>query len=266
MSSSDPKIAEQLRHARDELQLKLEQIDRLLERAPEAVADAAVPSAARSSRTVATAGERPSRRPVRAKLLDALDDVQWPMYTRQLARYVEARTGDRIQPARFGVLARDEMLSYDSRRARPVYLGFAITSTHGEAIKRLLVRSDWELARRIVAPTTGRVQHLTAAARLCQLALDLGDGVEQPDLLRYLAADHARDLPGVTVRHGRFELERWRQVAERELARVLPKDRRQREAAAARMAHRPEHALLFGVPETIEGDAVRPLRVAEADG
>jgi hypothetical protein len=197
---------------------------------------------------------RSAKRPVRAKVLDALDDLGWPAYTRQIGPYIEARTGDKIPPTRFGVLARDEQNSFSSSRARPVYLGFALTSVRGEAIKRLLVRSDWELERRIVAPTTGRVQHLIMTMRFCELALELDDSAVQQERLRFLAADHARDLPGVKVRHGKFELEAWGDVARAELERVRPRDEEQRTEAAARIRHRPERALLFGLPEVLEGD------------
>jgi hypothetical protein len=152
------------------------------------------------------------------------------------------------------VLARDEQNSFKSSRARPVYFGFALTAVRGEAIKRLLVRSDWELERRIVAPTTGRVQHLIMTIRFCELALEYENAAAQPDRLKFLAADHARDLPGVKVRHGRFDLDVWREVAQLELDRVRPRDDEQRRAAAARLCHRPEWALLFGAPEVLEGD------------
>src|SRR4029077_20543802 len=195
------------------------------------------------------------------KALDALDDFGWPTYTRQLGPYIEARTGDKIVPTRFGVLARDEQNSFNSSRARPVYLGFALTSVRGEAIKRLLVRSDWELERRIVAPTTGRVQHLIMTIRFCELARDLEGMAAYPERLKFLAADHARDLPGVSVRHGKFELEEWGDIARAELERVRPRDEQQRAEAAARLCHRPERALLFGLPEVLEGDGAMPTAI-----
>jgi hypothetical protein len=242
MKDPDSDLAADLVRTREELEARLAEVDRLLEKA----ASADDPEPPRS------AGAR--KRPVRAKVLDALDDLGWPAYTRQIAHYIEARTGDKIQPTRFGVLARDERNSFNSSRTRPVYFGFALTSVRGEAIKRLLVRSDWDLKRRIVAPTTGRVQHLFMTARFCELAVELEDLAAHPDRLRFLAADHARDLPGVKVRHGKFELETWRDIARAELERVMPRDQEQRAAAAAALGHRPEHALLFGIPEAIEGD------------
>src|SRR5215207_638130 len=141
MPPRDPDITDELLHAREELQARLAEVDRLLEKALPEEHEPTEPT------------PRRAKRPVRAKVLDALDDLGWPAYTRQIGPYIEARTGDKIAPTRFGVLARDEQNSFNSSRARPVYLGFALTSVRGEAIKRLLVRSDWELERRIVAPT-----------------------------------------------------------------------------------------------------------------
>lgn len=235
-------ITGQLLRARKELEARLAEVDRLLEQA--------LPADNEDGKRRSD----PGRRPVRAKVLDALDDFAWPAYTRQIGPYIGARTGDRIPPGRFGVLARDEQKSFDSSRAHPVYLGFALTSGRGEAIKRLLVRSDWELERRIVAPTTGRVQHLVMTMRFCELALELDGLAAHPERLRFLAADHARDLPGVKVRHGQFDLKGWRDVARAEVERVRPRDEEQRAEAAAKLRHRPERALLFGLPETLEGD------------
>jgi hypothetical protein len=249
MPPRDPDLTDELIHAREELQARLAEVDRLLEKAlPEEDEPA--------ERT-----PRRAKRSVRAKVLDALDDLGWPTYTRQIGPYIEARTGDKIAPTRFGVLARDEKNSFNSSRARPVYLGFALTSVRGEAIKRLLVRSDWELERRVVAPTTGRVQHLIMTMRFCELAVELDVLAAQPDRLRFLAADHARDLPGVKVRHGKFELDTWAEVARAELARVGPRDEEQRAEAAARLRHRPEHALLFGSPEVLDGDGAMPAAI-----
>lgn len=244
-------VTEDLLRVREELEARLVEVDMLLK---EAVPGDAPRNAPRRSRG--------AKQPVRAKVLDALEDLGWPAYTRQIAQYVESRTGDKIPPPRFGVLARDEQKSFISSRVRPVYIGFALTSVRGEAIKRLLVRSDWSLERRIVAPTTGRVQHLMMTKRFCELALELEHLAAEPERLRFLAADHARDLPGVKVRHGRFDLEQWRDLAQAELERVLPHDQEERAEAAARLRHRPERALLFGVPEVLEGDA-GPPRAAE---
>ncbi len=197
------------------------------------------------------------RSTMRAKVLDALEDVGWPTYARQLGPYIEARHGLRVPPARFGVLARDEQNAFRARakRPRPVYICFALTWDRGEPIKRLLARSDWPLEQRLVAPTTGRVQHLKVTVRLCEIAEELGPRAADGDRLRYLIADHARDLPEADVLRGRFELDKWRDMALDELQRLGPRDEDNRRAAAEKLSHRPDWALLFGAPELMEGDA-----------
>src|SRR5689334_18055796 len=116
-------------------------------------------------------GRRVPVRPVRTVVLDTLDDLDWPTYTRELANYCRARYGREILPTRFGTLASDEMKSFRAaRRPQSVWLAFALTADRAEPIKRLCTRSDWPLERRIVAPTSGRVQFLKITARLCELA------------------------------------------------------------------------------------------------
>ncbi|MGB7587373.1 MAG: hypothetical protein WBM00_01550 [Solirubrobacterales bacterium] len=241
MPDGDQSNTDELLEAREKLRAELAFVDALLEKE------------LGSDQSRDAKEDRQSKRPVRAKVLDALDDFGWPAYTRQIRIYIDARTGDMIPPPRFGTLAHDEQKAFDSRRPRAVYLGFALTSARGEPIKRLLVRSDWELKRRIVAPTTGRVQHLVMTIRLCELALELGVPAVYPGRLKQLAADHARDLPGVRVRHGEFDLEGWHDLAKAELERLWPRDDDERAAAAAKLKDRPERALLFGLPGALEG-------------
>jgi hypothetical protein len=193
-------------------------------------------------------------RPLRAAVLDALEDLQWPTYTRELALYCEARYGRAIAPARFGSLATDEVASYlREHRPRAVWLCFALTYDRAESIRRLWCRSDWPLERRIVAPTSGRVQHLKLTARLCTVALEAADTAADKEMLRIIAADHARDLPGVNFRRGDFPLESWRDVATDLLEKVEPPDEQLRREAAVRLHKLPEAHQLFGVLEAVEG-------------
>ena len=170
-------------------------------------------------------------------------------YSRELALYLKARYGRDVPPTRFGGLGVDETKAYDSGRPRSVYLCYGLTHDRFEPIKRLWGRSDWALARRVVAPTTGRVQHLKMTAQLCELALRASDTAADPEMLQIIAADHARDLPGIKVKRGEFPLEAWRDVAGKLLADIEPADRERREVAAARLAERSEREQLFGLRE-----------------
>lgn len=212
-----------------------------------------------------TEDERPAKgaqvgtRPVRAHVLDVLDDLQWPAHTREIAKYAAARYGRDIPPTRFGTLASDEIKSFlAQRRPRAVWLGFALTYDRAEPIKRLWTRSDWPLEWRIVAPTSGRVQFLKMAARLCELAAT--ESASDPEMMRIIAADYARDLPGVQFKRGSFDLNGWRELALESLIKLEPRDEEIRVEAAARWAPRLTGSkLLFGMPEVIDNDVVIPL-------
>lgn len=192
-------------------------------------------------------------RPVRLELLDCLEDLDWMAYTREIAQYSSARTGREITPTRFGSLVKDEVHSYAATRAtRPTWLCFGLTHDRFEPIKRLLGRSDWPLEKRIVAPTSGRIQHLKLTARLCELAIEKSESFADAEMLRIIAADHARDLPGIKFKRGEFDLERWRDVATEQLQELLPRDEELRREAAARFEKAPEQQQLFGKPEVID--------------
>ncbi len=209
------------------------------------------------------AGEMRSR-PLRAVVLDTLQDLGWPAYSRDLALYCQARYGRKFAATRFGTLAADEEKAYlrPGRPPRPLWMCFALTFDRHQPIKRLLARSDWPLFMRIVAPTTGRVQHLWMTRRLCDLALEVGENAADSDMLKIIAADHARDLLAVRFRRGEFDLEGWREAADVQLAELLPEDERLRKESAERLAALPERVQLFGIPDVIEGGRVdlRSLR------
>jgi hypothetical protein len=197
---------------------------------------------------------RVRRRPVRALVLDALEDLRWPAYTREIAHYCQARYGRELSPTRFGTLASDEIRSYvKGKRPQTVWLCFGLTSTRGEAIRRLWARSDWPLEQRIVAPTTGRIQHLRMTLRLCEIALEASATAADPEMLRIIAADHARDLPGVTFRRGEFRLEEWGDLATVLLEKAGPADGHARHEAEFRLRQLPELRQLFGDVEPIDG-------------
>jgi hypothetical protein len=189
--------------------------------------------------------------PVRDLVLNALEDLECLAFSRELMLYMDARYGREVPPARFGTLSKDEEAAHESSRPRPVYLCHGLTSERFEAIKRLWGRSDWPLWRRMVAPTTGRVQHLQMTVVLCDVALAADDQAAKPEMLRILAADHARDVPGLTVKRGTFALETWRDAAAALLKQHAPADRERREEAALRLkrAGLADRCALFGASE-----------------
>jgi hypothetical protein len=234
-----------------EIEAKLEKV--AVEAAPgsrsrrdEPMASASVMSTGRPARG---SESPPKRRPVRQLVLDGLEDLDWMAYSREVTQYVGARYGRDIPPTRFGSLAKDEIVSFQAGTSRPVWICYGLTHDRHLPIKRLLARSDWPLERRIVAPTSGRVQHLKMTATLAKLAMDADGSAAQPEMLRIIAADHARDLPGIKFRRGQFDLEEWREVALALLSEILPKDEDARRESAVRLQNRGEMIQLFGIPE-----------------
>jgi hypothetical protein len=194
-----------------------------------------------------------SSRSLRSQVLDALDDLGMPAFSREVSQYLAAVKGDRIEPTRFGSLRAQEMKAFDGPRPRAVYIAYGLTA-RGEAIKRYICRSDWDLAERVVAPTTGRVQHLRMTSRLCDLALSAEQGAQTVDieLLRMYAADHARALPGVKFQRGQFDLASWRNLAEELLLDIADKDRTERLQIAARLNMLPPRMQIFGSDKFVD--------------
>src|SRR5262249_28437356 len=187
------------------------------------------------------------------------DDLHLPAYTREIAAYCKARYGREIPPTRFGSLASDEMKAFFSAsRPRSVWLAFALTHDRAEPIKRLWTRSDWALEERLVAPTTGRIQYLKMTARLCELAAE--ETADDPEMMRIIAADHARDLPGVQFKRGTFDLDGWRRLANEQLGKLEPRDAELRRDAAAKWEAKLKGAhYLFGAPQLIDSGFGTPL-------
>jgi hypothetical protein len=77
-------------------------------------------------------------------------------------------------------------------------------------------------------------------------------------MMRIIAADHARDLPGVRVQRGRFDLKAWHEVAIKLLKDLEPRDLEARTESADRLRSRGPWIQLFGVPEVDDSNDVLP--------
>jgi len=199
-----------------------------------------------------------STRSLRDAVLDALEEIGFMTYGQQLAMYIKARFGREIQPTRLGTLSADEEKALRRGSSRPVWLCHGLTHDRTEAVKRLWARSDWDLADRVVTPVFGRAQYLRSTARFSALAMKADGFAANPELLRFIAADHARDL-GLTVQRGRFELEEWRAMAERQLSEISTKER---EFVNRSLAIWPT---TLSTVEKLFGRAPRPFVVGQAE-
>ena len=201
-------------------------------------------------------------RTVRALVLDILHELAWPAYSREIASFGKAWADKNLKSERFGTLSKDEFEAFTQGRTRPVWLCHALTYDRHQAIKRLWARSDWPLETRIIGPMTGRVQHLKITIRLCEIASRAEGFSADPEMMRIIAADHARDLPGINFKRGRFDFDLWKDAASRQLAELEPADEEVRRESAEQLKKYPAVFQLFGVPESIDGDGVR-LRAAK---
>jgi len=224
-----------LRAKRDQLLKELERVEAELASAVGSKHAPAAPAAG-------------SPRPVRGLVLDALHDIGFLTYSQTLGLYLKARYARIVPPTRFGTLTKDEEKSFKSARPRAVWLCHGLTFNTGEAVRRLWARSDWPLADRIVGPLTGRVIYLRATVRLAELADKQAEVAADAELLKFIAADFARDL-GISFRRGDFPLAVWQQTAREMLGEIEQEDRKVREAAAEQMASSmSEFEQLFGRP------------------
>jgi hypothetical protein len=183
-------------------------------------------------------------------LLEALSELSCPAYTSELSSYLRARYGKlgrALTPTRIERIIGNNILMHRAEALINPSLCTALTSEHGEPVIRLIARTDWLLARRIVAATTGRARHLLITARLCDLAINNKHYFADHHTLLRLVAAHARGLPNTVVRYDRYDLEEWL-VLSLDLSRVAAgEDEQARANAAARLSLTPNFHPVFGM-------------------
>lgn len=187
-------------------------------------------------RKTSPAERRPSRA-LREVILDLLQEAGCPLNSLLLASVIRPLLGRIVPSTRFGTLSNDEAVSFDSSRARPVYLCHCLTFDQGAAVKRFWARSDWPLAERVMGPMTGRILFLKGATwtiGLAQMVQAQHLAAENAEKLQFIAADQARDA-GLTVTRGEFPYGDWLAAITSMLARHEAEDRELREAAAAEL-------------------------------
>jgi hypothetical protein len=189
-------------------------------------------------------------------MLDALADLGTPAPSRTLRAFVTACYGREVSSNQFGTLAVQERRAFarGGSAARPVWLSSGVTTPDFRPVKRIWTRSDWPLERRIMAPTTSRVQHLHLTEVLCALAMRADDVAQGPEALRALALAHARDLPGTVIHEDHPSFSQYAETARALLEQYEPEDRSLREQAAAVLATLPIEVQLFGA-ESRDGES-----------
>jgi hypothetical protein len=186
------------------------------------------------------------RTSARSQALMALDDMGVAAPPREIARFNEVRFGVDLDVRALASVRRDERKAFDRQgpgRATP-YLVPALDVRLLQPVRGPLTLSSWALERRLLAPTSPRVDHLRLTRRLAELARDLGG--EQGNRVLGLAGSYARSVTGAL---GRADLDPAAiiEAADAELAEIAGFDdqERARGAKRARAQLRPDE-LLWG--------------------
>src|SRR5579863_1973662 len=215
--------------------------------------------------------ERPenatARRPLRSardQVLGVLADVGMPMLSRDIQQYSLTRYGAKIDATRFGSLRKAEMDAFERKSVRSVWLAYGLTEK-GESIKRLLARSDFPTQERVVGPYSGRLLFFATTARLCEIAIDEQDHIDDFEGYRIFVADHARDLPGIAnFKKGEFPFELWLNAAKAALSGIAERDLSDRNHIAMRLTMLSNKDRLFGTEYAAEDHAIQPPITAES--
>jgi hypothetical protein len=188
------------------------------------------------------------RPPLRSWTLDTLRDVGHPLYSAYLTPLYFCTFNRTLAPARLGTLSADERKRFRVGHADEVILTNGLMADRGTPIKRIWGRSDWPLAHRVIADTSGRVLFLKTAMWVFNQAMGDGNEWENFAALKLMASQLARDLP-VDIRTKPDDFEGWSARARTELAGLEGTDRERREAAAVRLgAVLKPVEVMFGAP------------------
>jgi hypothetical protein len=239
-----------------QLQLRLDS----LQLSPEEIAKVE-PTPPSTSKKPSWASPARRRRPLnsaRELVLLAVGEVGFPMLAPDITRYLGARYGFEMSGTRFGSLRKAEMEAFDRGSQRQVWIAYGLTEK-GEAVKRLLARSDFPLHERVVSPLSGRRLFFQTTARLCEIALKEADLIEDAGAFNLFVADHARDLPGLErFQKGQFPFEQWLELANAALAGVAERDLQDRKHAALRLTMLDEKYRLFGTEYAADDHTIDP--------
>ncbi|WP_372412797.1 hypothetical protein [Streptomyces luteireticuli] len=143
-------------------------------------------------------------------------------------------------------LRRDEERSYKKTpNARGAYICPALTADRLTSARALLTISTWPLEQRIVTPTSERVDYLTMATRIADVA---ERAAAQTDAIKRLLHDIALNIPGTGAEMGLISPAAVRACAQNERRTLQDTDQAARHEAAERARRLDPYHQLFGVP------------------
>jgi hypothetical protein len=184
--------------------------------------------------------------PVRAVVLDALDELGWPQNARFLEEYLWAKRGLQVDSRAFASLRRDELRAWQrSPGARSAYIVPAL-NPDGSANPRWLTSSAWELSRRVVA--SAESERLFDLHKIHALPVRGSRGPLGTLLERYAARVLAIDPPPVSASAAATSA--WRAHVSAQAAALIEvirgHDDADRDRIATRLADLPADDLVWG--------------------
>lgn len=186
------------------------------------------------------------RLPLREWLLETLSDVGHPLYSQYVTALHVCHFDRPLAATRLGTLAADERKRIETGRAAGPMLTNGLVANTGTPIKRIWARSDWPLADRVVADTSGRVLFLKTALWVFEQATRADAKWANQAALEMLANQLARDVP-IDTRALHRDFSAWSARVREELAGLEQRDLERREAAAEGLASAlNERQLLLG--------------------
>lgn len=192
--------------------------------------------------------------PARARLVAALQVAARPASGRLLADIARARFGYEVDTRTFASLRRDELRSWraytehpDRAIAKPDLVVPALAFDRFTPERGTLALSSWDLATRMVAPASGRVDVLIIACNLARLCLQTPADPWAADVAR-VAGRIGLSLPPFAGSLITPTPAQVLEAATQELSVIEPSDQRERRESAERARSLDDVSRLFGAP------------------
>lgn len=226
---------------------------RALERRRDGLLDARLADAGGGDLRRASTQRPTAERPLREIALNALTYLGGPASTSLVVDVARVRDGVRLPANRLASLRRDEERSHSSGSTRTAYVVPGLTHDRFAPARGVLASSAFPLARRIVAPASGRVDFLTAVITIALDAAGRAADDPQRDGLVGLLWRLARSIPDALG--AEIDPDRIVVAARSELALHEAADTAERAEAAERArAQLDPHQQLFGHRVTVVAD------------
>lgn len=200
-----------------------------------------------------------AQRPLREQVLDVLDAIGVPTSPRLISQFAAVRYGLSLPITRFASLRRDEERGYrKDPSARPAWIVPAINVLGLVAMPRIVASSAWKSESRLIGPRTLRINHLRGLLAVLAASDEVSEiDEERSERLAAFIVRYAQSVIGALGPGTTLDLNRIREAAQAELARIEPADLEERRIAAERLERLPGAMKFSGAPSVISDTATR---------